>query len=101
VNAALVIAAAVVALPVLLLVGFFLGPVALVLLLIVACAAPVLLVVGAILLYSGKRQPQPLDVGCPRSAPGKHSTSPAPNPCSQGTAAGSLVAAGEGLGAAD
>jgi hypothetical protein len=55
VNAALVIAAAGLALPVLLLVGFFLGPVALVLLLIVACLAPVVLVACAILFYSGKR----------------------------------------------
>jgi hypothetical protein len=55
VTAALVIAAAVIALPVLLLVGFFLGPVALVLLLIAACVAPLVLVVGAVLLYAGKR----------------------------------------------
>lgn len=54
-TAALVMTVAVFALPVLLLVGFFLGPVALVLLLIVACAAPLVLAVGAILLIAGKR----------------------------------------------
>jgi hypothetical protein len=51
----LVIAGAVIVLPVLLLIGFALGPVALVALLIVACAAPLLLVAGAIWLFAGKR----------------------------------------------
>jgi len=54
-TAALVIAGALVALPLLLLVGFALGPLALVPVLIVACVAPPLLLVGALWLYSGKR----------------------------------------------
>ena len=54
-TAALVIIAAVMALPVLLLIAFALGPVALVPVLIAACAAPLLLVAGAIWLTVGKR----------------------------------------------
>ena len=43
------------ALPLLLLVGFALGPFALVPVLIVACVAPPLLLVGTILFFAGKR----------------------------------------------
>lgn len=45
---------AILALPVLLFIGFALGPTLLVLLLIVACAAPFLLVLGAISHYAGR-----------------------------------------------
>jgi hypothetical protein len=45
---------AVLALPVLLFVGFALGPILLVLLLIVACAAPFLLVLGAMSHRAGR-----------------------------------------------
>ena len=45
---------AVLALPVLLFIGFALGPTLLVLLLIVACAAPFLLVLGAISHHAGR-----------------------------------------------
>ena len=54
-TAASVIAGALMTLPLLLLVGFALGPLALVPVLIVACVAPPLLLVGAIWLYAGKR----------------------------------------------
>jgi hypothetical protein len=55
VTAALVVTGALMALPLLLLVAFALGPLALVPVLIVACVAPPLLLVGAIWLYAGKR----------------------------------------------
>jgi len=55
VTAALLISGVLMALPLLLLVGFALGPLALVPVLIVACVAPPLLLVGAILLFAGKR----------------------------------------------
>jgi len=45
---------AVLALPVLLFIGFALGPTLLVLLLIVACAAPFLLVLGAMSHHTGR-----------------------------------------------
>ena len=45
---------AVLALPVLLFIGFALGPTLLVLLLIVACAAPFLLVLGAMAHHAGR-----------------------------------------------
>jgi hypothetical protein len=54
VTAALVMITAVLALPVLLLVGIALGPIALVTLLIVACVAPPFLLAGAILRHSGR-----------------------------------------------
>jgi hypothetical protein len=55
VNAALLIIGVLMALPLLLLVAFALGPVALVPVLIVACVAPLLLLVGAIWLVANKR----------------------------------------------
>jgi hypothetical protein len=54
-TAASVIAGALLALPVLLLIGFALGPVALVPVLIAACVAPLLLLAGAIWLLANKR----------------------------------------------
>ena len=54
-TAASLITGALMALPLLLLVAFALGPVALVPVLIVACVAPPLLLVGAIWLYANKR----------------------------------------------
>ena len=54
-TVALVIAGALLALPVLLLIAFALGPVALVPVLIAACVAPLVLLAGAIWLYSGRR----------------------------------------------
>ena len=50
----LVAVLAVLALPVLLFIGFAVGPTLLVLLLIVACAAPFLLVVGAMSHHAGR-----------------------------------------------
>jgi hypothetical protein len=54
-TAALVITGALMALPLLLLVGFALGPLALVPVLIVACIAPPVLLAGAVWLYAAKR----------------------------------------------
>jgi hypothetical protein len=54
-TAALVISGVLMALPLLLLVGFALGPLALVPVLIVACVALPLLLVGAVWLRPGKR----------------------------------------------
>jgi hypothetical protein len=54
-TAALLIAGALMALPLLLLVGFALGPLALVPVLIVACVALPLLLAGAVWLYASKR----------------------------------------------
>jgi hypothetical protein len=53
-TALLVAVVAVLALPVLLFIGFALGPILLVLLLIVACAAPFLLVLGAMSRHAGR-----------------------------------------------
>jgi hypothetical protein len=55
VTALSVIFGVLLALPLLLLVGFALGPLALVPVLIVACVAPPLLLAGAILFFAGKR----------------------------------------------
>jgi hypothetical protein len=54
-TAVLVLTGALLALPVLLLAGFALGPVALVLLLIAACVAPPLLLAGAVWLSARRR----------------------------------------------
>ena len=54
-TVARVISGALLALPVLLLVGFALGPFALVPALIVACVAPPLLLAGAIWLWAAKQ----------------------------------------------
>ncbi len=54
-TAVSVISGVLMALPLLLLVGFALGPLALVPVLIVACVAPPLLLAGAILFFAGKR----------------------------------------------
>ena len=54
-TTAMLITCALLALPLLLLVGFALGPVALVPVLIAACVAPPLLLAGAIWLIAGKR----------------------------------------------
>ena len=51
VTALLVISGAVVALPVLLLIAFTVGPIVLVGVLVIACCAPVLIVVGAFARY--------------------------------------------------
>jgi hypothetical protein len=55
VTVVLVIAGALLALPLLLLVGVALGPLALVPVLIAACVAPPLLLAGAIWLWVGRR----------------------------------------------
>jgi hypothetical protein len=54
-TALLVAVLGVLALPVLVFIGFALGPILLVLLLIVACVAPFLLVLGAVSRHAGRQ----------------------------------------------